>query len=172
MKIEMGPYHRACNAGCGRSSNSSRGQPPSTRGKPAAGPGRDPFGRGGRYPGRRQRIAGGTTYLLPLRQPRSEVYALEKAQHAVYGEPACPGRRLQGPDAVRNVCYSRSTTPTRSCAGVRAQGQRQALLRRHHPFSANINYNGNGRVYVLNNPNVQFLLDNNEQFCGRCASVA
>ena len=32
-------------------------------------------------------------------------------------------------------------------------------------FSANINYNAEtGRVYVLNNPNVQFLLDNNEQF--------
>ena len=32
-------------------------------------------------------------------------------------------------------------------------------------FSANINNNAEtGRVYVLNNPNVQFLLDNNEQF--------
>ena len=86
----------------------------------------------------------GVTYLLPLRATSSTegITLSEKAQHAVYlvKDLRAQGDAYKGPDAVRNVCYFEvnDTNP--------------------------LNALETGRVYVLNNPNVQFLLDNNEQF--------
>mgnify|MGYP002553091756 FL=1 len=112
----------------------------------------------------------GVTYLLPLRATSSTegITLSEKAQHAVYlvKDLRAQGDAYKGPDAVRNVCYFEvnDTNPLNALEFVLKDSGKlffdDIIL-----FSANINYNAEtGRVYVLNNPNVQFLLDNNEQF--------
>ena len=112
----------------------------------------------------------GTTYLLPLKATSSTegITLSEKAQHAVYlvKDLRAQGDAYKGPDAVRNVCYFEvnDTNPLNALEFVLKDSGKlffdDIIL-----FSANINYNAEtGRVYVLNNPNVQFLLDNNEQF--------
>lgn len=112
----------------------------------------------------------GTTYLLPLKATSSTegITLSEKAQHAVYlvKDLRAQSDSYKGPDAVRNVCYFEvnDTNPLNALEFVLKDSGKlffdDIIL-----FSANINYNAEtGRVYVLNNPNVQFLLDNNEQF--------
>lgn len=110
------------------------------------------------------------TYVLPLKAVSSTegITLSEKAQHAVYlvkdlrGQADC----YKGPHAVKNVVYFEvnDTNPLNALEFVLKDSGKlffdEVVL-----FSANINYNAEtGRVYVLNNPNVQFLLDNNEQF--------
>lgn len=110
------------------------------------------------------------TYVLPLRAVSSTegITLAEKAQHAVYliKDLRSQGDCYKGPDAVKNVLYFEvnDTNPLNALEFVLKDSGKlffdEIIL-----FSANINYNAEtGRVYVLNNPNVQFLLDNNEQF--------
>ena len=110
------------------------------------------------------------TYALPLQAVIStEGIALsEKALHAVYLIKDLRGQAdtYKGPDAVRTVLYYEvnDTNPLNALEYVLEESGKlffdEVVL-----FSSNINWNAEtGRVYVYNNPNVQFLLDNNEEF--------
>ena len=115
-------------------------------------------------------LQGDVTYLLPLKAVSSTegITLSEKAQHAVYlvKDLRSQSHAYKGPNAVKNVLYFEvnDTNPLNALEFVLKDSGKlffdEIIL-----FSANINYNAEtGRVYVLNNPNVQFLLDNNEQF--------
>ncbi len=110
------------------------------------------------------------TYLLPLTVTTSTqgVTLSEKAQRAVYmvKDLRSQSDTYKGPDAVKTVLYFEvnDTNPLNALEFVLKDSGKlffdEVVL-----FSANINYNPEtGRVYVFNNPNVQFLLDNNEKF--------
>lgn len=110
------------------------------------------------------------TYALPLRAvSKTEGITLsEAASHAVYLVKDLRGQSdaYKGPDAMKTVLYFEvnDTNPLNALEFVLKDSGKlffdEVVL-----FSANINYDAeNGRVYVYNNPNVQFLLDNNEQF--------
>ena len=110
------------------------------------------------------------TYVLPLKATSSTegITLSEKAQHAVYlvKDLRAQSDSYKGPDAVKNVCYFEvnDTNPLNALEFV-LEDSGKLFFDEVVLFSANINYNAEtGRVYVLNNPNVQFLLDNNEQF--------
>lgn len=110
------------------------------------------------------------TYVLPLKAVSSTegITLAENARHAVYlvKDLRSQGDAYKGTNAVKNVLYFEvnDTNPLNALEFVLKDSGKlffdEIIL-----FSANINYNAEtGRVYVLNNPNVQFLLDNNEQF--------
>ncbi len=110
------------------------------------------------------------TYLLPLTVTSTTegVTLSEKASHAVYmvKDLRSQGDTFKGEDAVKTVLYFEvnDTNPLNALEFVLKDSGKlffdEVIL-----FSANINYNTDeGRVYVFNNPNVQFLLDNNEEF--------
>lgn len=110
----------------------------------------------------------GETYVLPLKITSAESgVSLSSNSHCVYlvknyhSESDCD----KGEDAVKNFLYFEvnDTNPLNALEFVREDGKLffdYVVL-----FAANINWNAEtGRVYVYNNPNVQFLLDNNEQY--------
>lgn len=110
------------------------------------------------------------TYVLPLCATSiTHGITLQKtAQHAVYliKDLRAMSDAYKGPDAVKTCLYFEvnDTNPLNALEFVLADSGKlffdEVVL-----FSANINWNAEtGRVYVYNNPNVQFLLDNNEQF--------
>lgn len=113
------------------------------------------------------------TYVLPLcaRSLTEGVTLTEKTGHAVYlvRMPFKEGLFIncdKGPDAVKSVVYFEvnDVNPLNALEFVLKDSGKlffdQVVL-----FAANINYDAaKGRVYVNNNPNVQFLLDNNELF--------
>ncbi|WP_295937043.1 DUF1735 domain-containing protein [uncultured Alistipes sp.] len=112
----------------------------------------------------------GVTYVVPLRATTTTagITLSEKMQHAVYlvKDLRSQSDTYKGPDAVTNVLYFEvnDTNPLNALEFVLADSGKlffdHIIL-----FSSNINWDAEkGRVYVYNNPNVQFLLDNNEEF--------
>lgn len=110
------------------------------------------------------------TYALPLEavSPTEGITLGDKARHALYliKDMRSQSDADKGPDAVKTVLYFEvnDTNPLNALEFVLKESGKlffdEVVL-----FSANINYNAEtGRVYVLNNPNVQFLLDHNEEF--------
>lgn len=110
------------------------------------------------------------TYMIPLRATsKTEGITLsDQASHAVYlvKDLRSLADTHKGPDAMKTVLYFEvnDTNPLNALEFYMKDSGKlffdEVVL-----FSANINYNAEtGRVYVYNNPNVQFLLDNNEQF--------
>lgn len=110
------------------------------------------------------------TYLLPLcvSSLTDGISLSEDARHAVYlvKDMRSQSDTYKGPDAVKTVLYFEvnDTNPLNALEFVMKDSGKlfwdEVIL-----FSANINYNADqGRVYVYNNPNVQFLLDNSEEF--------
>lgn len=110
----------------------------------------------------------GTTYVLPLKiTTTTEGISLSSTSHCIYliknyhNEADCD----KGADAVKNFLYFEvnDTNPLNALEFIREDGKLffdYVVL-----FAANINWNAEtGRVYVYNNPNVQFMLDNNEQY--------
>lgn len=111
----------------------------------------------------------GKTYLLPLKATsftqgviwgENEGYCVYLVQN-YHTQSNCD----KGPDAVKNFLYFEvnDTNPLNALEFVREDGKLffdYVVL-----FAANINWNAEtGRVYVYNNPNVQFLLDHNEEY--------
>lgn len=112
----------------------------------------------------------GKTYLIPLKATSltEGITLSEKARHVVYlvKDLRAQGDTYKGPDAVKTVLYFEvnDTNPLNALEFV-LKDSGKLFFDEIVLFSANINYNAEtGRVYVQNNPNVQFLLDNNEQF--------
>lgn len=110
------------------------------------------------------------TYLLSLRVSSltDGITISEEAQYAVYMIKDMRGvsDTDKGPDAVKTVLYLEvnDVNPLNALEFVMKDSGKlfwdEVVL-----FSANINYNADqGRVYVYNNPNVQFLLDNSEEY--------
>lgn len=110
----------------------------------------------------------GETYVLPLKITSAEAgVSIPSNSHCVYlvknyhSESDCD----KGENEVKNFLYFEvnDTNPLNALEFVREDGKLffdYVVL-----FAANINWNAEtGRVYVYNNPNVQFLLDNNEEF--------
>lgn len=110
----------------------------------------------------------GETYVLPLKITSAESsVSLSSNSHCVYlvknyhSESDCD----KGEDAVKNFLYFEvnDVNPLNALEFVREDGKLffdYVVL-----FAANINWNAEtGRVYVYNNPNIQFLLDNNEKY--------
>lgn len=111
----------------------------------------------------------GVTYLLPLKATSSTqgVTLEENEGYCVYliqnyhNQSDCD----KGSDAVKNFLYFEvnDANPLNALEFVRSDGKLffdVVVL-----FAANINWNAEtGRVYVYNNPNVQFLLDHNEEY--------
>ncbi len=113
------------------------------------------------------------TYLLPLgaRSLTEGVTLSGKTGHAVYliRMPFKEGLFIncdKGPDAVKSVVYFEvnDVNPLNALEFV-LKDSGKLFFDHVVLFAANINYDAaKGRVYVNNNPNVQFLLDNNELF--------
>ena len=113
------------------------------------------------------------TYLLPLgaRSLTEGVTLSGKTGHAVYliRMPFKDGLFIncdKGPDAVKSVVYFEvnDVNPLNALEFV-LKDSGKLFFDHVVLFAANINYDAaKGRVYVNNNPNVQFLLDNNELF--------
>lgn len=110
------------------------------------------------------------TYIIPLRATSvtEGITLSDAASHAVYlvRDLRSLADTYKGPDAMKTVLYFEvnDTNPLNALEFYMKDSGKlffdEVVL-----FSANINYNAEtGRVYVYNNPNVQFLLDNNEQF--------
>lgn len=110
------------------------------------------------------------TYAVPLRAASvtEGITLSDAASHAVYlvKDLRSQADTYKGPDAMKTVLYFEvnDTNPLNALEFV-LKDSGKLFFDEIVLFSANINYNAEeGRVYVLNNPNVQFLLDNNEQF--------
>lgn len=109
------------------------------------------------------------TYVVPLAATTATegITLSPKAQHMVYlvKDLRSLPTNDKGPDAIKTVLYFEvnDTNPLNALEFLTESGKLffdEIVL-----FSANINYKAEtGRVYVLNNPNVQFLLDNNETY--------
>lgn len=107
----------------------------------------------------------GETYLLPLKVSSSTegIYASGSNSHCIYLVKSYRNEALcdKGKDAVKNILFLEVNrdNPLNILEIFREDGKLffDALVL----FSANINYDaGTGRVYLYNNENVQFLLDN------------
>lgn len=109
------------------------------------------------------------TYILPLAvtSPVEDVLLNEASKHMVflvkdYRHLPTPNK---GKDAVKTIVYFEvnDTNPLNALEFLTESGE--YLFDDVVLFAANINWDPEKkRVYMLNNPNVQFLLDNNEEF--------
>lgn len=110
------------------------------------------------------------TYVVPLAITTSTegITLPESMQHVVYlvKDMRNQADTYKGEDAVTNVLYFEvnDTNPLNALEFVLAESGK--LFFDHVVlFAANINYNSEtNRVYLYNNENVQFLLDNNEEY--------
>lgn len=109
------------------------------------------------------------TYILPIRMT-SETEGIElpeSASHGVYLIKNCrnTGNSFKGEDAVKTFLFFEvnDTNPLNALLLQLETGE--MFLDYVVLFAANINYNSEkGKVYLSLNPNVKFLLDNNEQY--------
>lgn len=111
----------------------------------------------------------GKTYIVPLTasSPTEGVTFTETSAHMVLLVKDCRNmpNTFKGEGAVTNVLYFEvnDTNPLNALEFLTASGKYffdHVVL-----FAANINWNSvTNRVYLKNNENVQFLLDNNEQY--------
>ncbi len=113
----------------------------------------------------------GQTYIIPLKvTSQTEGVTLnEESSYMTYMVKPIYSQgsndTFKGDGAVRNILYFEvnDVNPLNALEMVLEDGSLffdEIIL-----FSSNVNYNAEeGRVYILHNPNVQFLLDNNEQF--------
>ena len=116
-------------------------------------------------------LESGKTYVLPLRVTSTTdgITISQKSSHAVYmikpilGEGA--NDTFKGNGAVKTVLYfeANDTNPLNALTYLLEDGSLffdEIIL-----FAANINYNADkGLIYLHCNPNIQFLLDNNEKY--------
>ena len=109
------------------------------------------------------------TYLVPLTVTTSTegVALTEEMQHMalLVKDYRNMPNTYKGPDAVTNVLYFEvnDVNPLNALEFVTESGK--YFFDHIVLFAANINWDAeHKRVYVYNNPNVQFLLDNNEQY--------
>lgn len=116
-------------------------------------------------------LEAGKTYILPLRVSSTTegINISKESGCAVYmvkpilGEGA--NDTFKGEGAVKTILYfeANDTNPLNALTYVLEDGSLffdEVIL-----FAANINYNPEkGVIYVHNNPNIQFLLDNSEQY--------
>lgn len=110
------------------------------------------------------------TYAIPLTASSltNGITLSESASHTIYLIQSKLGESdtYKGEGAVKTVLYFEvnDTNPLNALEFV-LKDSGKLFFDDIVLFSANINYNKEkGRVYLHNNPNVQFLLDNNEQF--------
>lgn len=110
------------------------------------------------------------TYAIPLTATSltTGITLSESASHTIYLVNSKLGESdtFKGEGAMKTVLYFEvnDTNPLNALEFV-LKDSGKLFFDEIVLFSANINYDQEkGRVYVLNNPNVQFLLDNNEQY--------
>lgn len=112
----------------------------------------------------------GETYVLPVKAVSTTegITLSSKAQHAVLliKPLAKQSDTFKGEGALKTVLYLEvnDVNPLNALEFV-LQNSGKLFFDEVVLFSANINYKAEtGRVYVFNNPNVQFLLDHNEEY--------
>lgn len=111
------------------------------------------------------------TYILPVKATSATegVNIAESASHSVYLVKNYheQSSTFKGEDAVKTFLFFEvnDTNPLNALEFVLDNEEESLFFDYVVLFAANINYNAEtGRVYVYCNPNVQFLLDHNEEY--------